>query len=276
MPMPPSTGQADAGDEAGLVRAQEHRGVGDVGDLGELAERRLLHNRADGGVDVGRKSDLHDVIGELQAHVGRDQAGIDAIHPHPIAELAGFHRADPRHAIDGGFGAGVDGDARKGDRRRDRGDVDDCAALARGSARPHRAEGVLHAEHGADDVDVAHAARVLGLDLGDQRGDLDAGIVDQDVVAAQRFDRCGDGPLPLRVVGDVELDEAGFHPGLGDLGGAGLAGVVEDVADHDRGTGPRQRLRDCCANPPGAAGDQGFPAFKALRTHDVILPLLGD
>ena len=28
------------------------------------------------------------------------------------------------------------------------------------AARPHGAEGVLHAERGADDVDVAHAAQV--------------------------------------------------------------------------------------------------------------------
>ncbi len=133
---------------------------------------------------------------------------------------------------------------------------------------------MLHAEHGADDVDIAHPPRVLGLDLADQRGDLDAGIVDQDVVAAECRDRRGHGLFPLRVVGDVKLDEAGFHPGLGDLAGGGLAGILENIADHDRGAGLRQRLRDGRANPPGAPGDQGFPAFKALPTHDALLRCL--
>ena len=94
---------------------------------------------------------------------------------------------------------------------------------------------------------TSHIRRsVLGLDLGDQRGDLDAGIVDQDVVAAEGFDRRGNGPLPLRIVGDVELDEAALHAVLGDLGSAAPAGVIEDVADHDR----RRRTAPAPARSP--------------------------
>ena len=80
-----------------------------------------------------------------------------------------------------------------------------------------------------------------------------------------------DRPLPLRVVGDVELDETGLDAFLGDRGRAGAPGLLEDIADHDRGAGARQRLRDAGAESARAAGDQGFPARKALPTHDVLL-----
>jgi hypothetical protein len=130
---------------------------------------------------------------------------------------------------------------------------------------------VLHAEHGANDIDVAHPPRVLGLDLGNQRRDLDAGIVDQNVVAAEGCDGLGNRLLPLSVVGDVELDEARRDVFLRDGGCAGAAGLLQDVGDHDRGAGSRQRLRDGRADPSGTAGDQGFPACKALPTHDALL-----
>ena len=67
------------------------------------------------------------------------------------------------------------------------GDVDDGAAGTCTSARSHRAERMLHAETGADDVDVAHPAQILGLEIDDERGNLDACIVDEDVVSRQAW-----------------------------------------------------------------------------------------
>ena len=198
--------------------------------------------------------------------------GIDAVDAHAVAELAGFHGGDPRHAVDRRFGARVDRDRRERDGRGDRRDVDDRAALAGRAAWAHRAECVLHAERGADDVDVAHPARVLGLDLADQRGDLDAGIVDQDVEAAERLDGRGDGLLPLRVVGDVQLDEAGFD--AADRRALARWRVPASSRTSPIIT-PRRPRASACAMPapmpPRATGDQGFPAFKALPTHDVLL-----
>ncbi|MEY9730679.1 hypothetical protein ABIA07_006580 [Bradyrhizobium yuanmingense] len=135
------------------------------------------------------------------------------------------------------------------------------------STRPHRAEGVLHAEHGADDVDVAHPPGILGPDLADQRRDLDAGIVDEDVVAAEGGDRRSSRFLPLHIVGDIEMHEAGLHSEPGDLAGAILADVIENVADHDRRTGARQCFCNSRSYPAGSAGDQGFAAIKTLLTH---------
>ena len=60
----------------------------------EPAERGLIDDGLHRRVDVGGETDRHDVVGELHAHVGGDQAGIDAIDANAVAELAGFHRGD--------------------------------------------------------------------------------------------------------------------------------------------------------------------------------------
>ena len=71
---------------------------------------------------------------------------------------------------------------------------------------------MLHAERGADDVDVEHAAQVVGVDVGHQRGDLDAGVVDQDVEAAERRRPWpSTAASPVVFLGHVELHEAGLR-----------------------------------------------------------------
>src|SRR5258708_20264500 len=67
---------------------------------------------------------------------------------------------------------------------------------------------MFHAETGADDVDVAHPAQILSLEIDDERGNLDACIVDQDVVATEHGDGGGDSLFPLRVVGHVQFHKA--------------------------------------------------------------------
>src|SRR6202043_1632179 len=96
------------------------------------------------------------------------------------------------------FGAGVPSNGRECDGGRDRSDIDDGAAGTCNSARSHRAKRVFHAETGADDVDVAHPAQILSLKIDDERGNLDASIVDQDVVATERGDGGCESLFPLR------------------------------------------------------------------------------
>ena len=43
-----------------------------------------------------------------------------------------------------------------------------------GAAGPHGPKAVLDAERGAEDVDLEHLADVVGVDLDEQAGDLDA------------------------------------------------------------------------------------------------------
>ena len=67
------------------------------------------------------------------------------------------------------------------------------------------------------EIDLAHARSVVGVRSMTSAGDLDAGVVDQDVQAAERLDRVRDGVLPIGVVGDVELGEAGLDVVAGEV-----------------------------------------------------------
>jgi AcrR family transcriptional regulator len=102
--------------------------------------------------------------------------------------------------------------------------------LLAGPARPHRAERVLDAQRGADDVYVQHATGLDRVEVDDQAGDLDPGIVDQDVEAAERVDGVGDRVFPGGLLGDIEGDELRGGPGLPQALHGGLAQVVAVTA----------------------------------------------
>ena len=208
MPMPPSTGRPAPVMKRDCVGGEEDHRVGHVLDLAEPAERGQLDHRADGRLGGREQPERGHVLGQPGAHLGRHQPGVDAVDPDAVAELAGLHRGHPGEPVDRGLGRRVDRDAGEGDGRGDRGDVDDAAAGAGRAARAHGPQAVLDAERGAEDVDLQHRADVLGVHLGDQAGDLDAGVVDQDVQPAELRHGLLDGGGPAGVVGDVEGDEA--------------------------------------------------------------------
>src|SRR5207244_7246730 len=160
---------------------------------------------------------------------GRDQAGVNAVRPDGVAELAGLHGRDPGQPVDRGLGRGVDGDAGEGDGGGDRRDVDHGAAAAGRAAGAHGAEGVLDAERGAQDVDLEHLADIVWVQVDDQAGNLDAGVVDDDVEAAELGDRALDAQLPAVVVGHVQREERGVAAGLLDRVDGGLAKLLADV-----------------------------------------------
>ena len=131
-------------------------------------------------------------------------------------------------------------------------------------AGPHGAQAVLDAERRAEEVDVEHLADLVGLDLGEQAGDLDAGVVDQDVEAAEVLDRLADGLLPAVVAGHVEGDEAVLltQP-LGDR----PTGLLLEVGDHHGGAGVGQRAGHPLPEPLGPSGDQGLAAGQFEHAH---------
>ena len=132
------------------------------------------------------------------------------------------------------------------------------------AAGAHGAEAVLDAERRAEEVDVEHLADLVGLDLGEQAGDLDAGVVDQDVEAAEVLDGLADRPLPAVVAGDVEGDEAVL---LAETLGDRAAGLLLEVGDDDGGAGVGQRLGHPLAEPLGPSGDQGLAAGQFEHAH---------
>ena len=119
--------------------------------------------------------------------------------------------------------------------------------------------------------------RTVGrVEVDEQAGDLDAGVVDQDVEPAELVDRLGDRGLPAGVVGDVEVHEAvALAERLGDL----RPEVVLQVGDHDLGAGGGQRPGHALAEALGASGDEGLAAGQVEFGHgcsSVVVAGCGD
>ena len=140
--------------------------------------------------------------------------------------------------------------------------------LPASAAWTHRAERVFHAEPDAENVDVAHLADVGGLEIDDERGDLDARVVDENVEAAELGDRGLDRRGPLLVVGDVEIHEIALGARLRQSCGRLPAALLENVGDHDRRAGIGERRRDSGADAARASRHQGAAA-RQLSTHGV-------
>ena len=102
-------------------------------------------------------------------------------------------------------------------------------------------------------------------------GDLDAGVVDQDVEAAEFVDSRFDRGLPARVVGDVEFDGSHFAVIAERFRGL-RALILLDIADHHGRAGLGQTFGDRRADPLRAAGDQRLAAGQIELTHPRFLP----
>jgi hypothetical protein len=80
--------------------------------------------------------------------------------------------------------------------------------------------------------------------------------------------------FPLRVVGDVQVYEAGFWR-LFPQGGRGLlAEIGKNVADHHGSAGFRKRRCDRSADASRAASDQSLAACQSVFTHRMLLPFV--
>jgi len=130
----------------------------------------------------------------------------------------------------------------------------------RASADPaHRRCDGLDAEEGTVQVDPEQPVEGrLRLAL-DRCGVPDAGVVDQDVEAAEPVHGPGDHPAPLRGVGHVVPDEQSV---LAELGGDGPAVLLQDVGQYDAGAGLGEH--PCLGGSLAASrtGDDCHPAVE--------------
>ena len=163
------------------------------------------------------------------------------------AELLGEHAGD---GIDRALGAGVDRAVRRRHAADDGADVDDAGAFAEVLDRG------LRGEQEAEDVDVEHLVEVFFGDGLDGRELVDAGVVDEDVEAAEVLDGGVDDALGLGGLGDVAADGDGLAAGGGDGGDDGVgAGLAGGVVDDDGGAFGGERFGDGGADALGCAGD---------------------
>jgi len=106
--------------------------------------------------------------------------------------------------------------------------------------------------------------RVIALRVGPDRTDADAGVIHQNVEAAEVLDTFGDPIVARCFVGYVAGNRHGANARelFADLFGNVCRGLSADVEDRRVNAIRRQRLRHGLAQTAGAAGDESrFPCI---------------
>ncbi len=152
----------------------------------------------------------------------------------------------------------VDRRARKPDQTQARRDVDDRAAAPFGH---HARAGELHGE-GAEDVDVEDLARPLEGRV-EQRhaGEVERGVVDEDVERAEALERGLHRPVGRGRIGHVPADER--RDVRAELSGQLHARLLAAGDEDEAGALARERPRDRATDPFGRACDDRDLAAEA-------------
>ena len=227
------------------------------GDHGEDASGDVFGG-ADGAEDVGGGFGLFYffvIITEaLLEPFAFDEAGGDGVDADGGAEGAGEGFG---HHNEGGFAGAVGDGAAGANDAGDAGDVDDDAAFASGECGAGGAGGLK----GAFEVDGEDAVPVFiahGVEVGEVDEAGGAGVVDEDVEAAECFDCFLNHGAAGGIVGHIALDDDGFGTGGAALIGDGLGavgGLV--VVDGYAAAGLCEHHCRGGADAAGGAGDEG-------------------
>ena len=203
--------------------------------------------------DAGREALLH-LLGQSLDHRRVEQPGRDRHHAH--ADARQFARRRQGHAHHAGLRRGIGGLADLALVRRDRGGVDDHAALAvvQRIERAHVGRRQPQQVEAADQVDADHALergqRHRPVASDDASGGADAGAVHQQPRRPVRLARLRNRGLGGRGIGDIAGDADAADALRARLG----RGLV-DVEHRHAAAGARQALRGRGPQPGGAAGD---------------------
>ena len=255
--------QAHAGDHAGLVAAQKAGGVAQVLGLAEAADR-------DGRQELGAH------LGRVLAHEALQQRGLAGHRverDHADAEGRQLHRIGPRGGDHPAFAGVVPAQARPRADTRRAGHIEHHAADALQARRIG-----LQARHGLahGQVDRLHIDRhdavevVLGHVLQRLRQMGDAGVVDEDVEAAEMLLGGGHHQAHIGGLGHVHLDRPRRRAQrCGHIEGLGPVAVGDQ---HLRALG-HELGRDAGAKARRRAGDDGH---LVLQSHGGLRgPLAG-
>jgi hypothetical protein len=150
-------------------------------------------------------------------------------------------------------------------------DARDVDYDARRSSLEEALDRLARAEEGAPEVDADHLVEVRGRELVRRLRDLDAGVVDQDVEAAELVERVLEHAHDVVFLGDIALDEdvadavlahardTGVNLLLGVLGLLGLTQIVDGDVCAVLGEADGDRLADTRC----PAGDEDVLALES-------------
>ena len=194
-------GNRRARDEIGRGRGEEHRDAGEIVDRAPARRRRARQHPVVQAVDL-----LARALGEV---------GVDPARQHRVdLDVVGGPGAGAgaRELHDAALARGIGRREAGAEDRHHRADIDDLAA----AGRLHRRIDRLRAQEGAGEVGLDHAVPLGDVERVRRLADVDAGVVDEDVDAAE-------------LAGDA-LDHGGDRGLVGDVGGHGDrlgAGLLE-------------------------------------------------
>ncbi len=144
---------------------------------------------------------------------------------------------------------------------RGRGDVDNRATAAVADCR----RAMLHAEHGARQIDRERAVPRLDRGIGNTLAGDRPGVVDQDMELAETPQRCRDDLLPGALVGDVLPHKQDLAALAAKTLGQALTGRGVDVGQDHRGFFPHEELRLGRPLATRGAGDQRHLAHQSCH-----------
>ena len=207
---------------------------------------------------------IFDIARQIRGHAGqraRRQA------PQPDIVFAALDRQHIGQAENAALGGAVIGLAEIADQARGRRGIDDDAA----AILPHPAEHRLGDAEGALQMHLQHLVPGGFGRLGKGLVEQDAGIVDQDIGAAEMLDGVVEHRLAAGHGGDIgavgdraaafgldRIDHLLRHRGVA---AAAVAGSAE-VVDHDRRPLAREQFGIGLAKPAARAGDQRHLAVE--------------
>jgi len=237
------------------------------------------------GVDPDFDVAPGDVDARVPARGGLGEPGADepvrhAVHGHVVAApLLGERLGEAGDARLGRRVVGLPGVAR---RPGDRGDIDDLASDPRDTCRAlsldRCADDRLHSAQNAErrfEVHIEDVVPLLVSHLLQHAVPGVAGVVDDDVDAAEGLDSGSHEAVGEGGVSDAADAGHGAATGVGDIGSRLRRDVVVEVVDHDARSRGRQLQRDFATDTATRAGHERDPTGQGghVSTATVAVPV---
>jgi len=219
-------------------------------NLADKRLRGLRHQHGDSVSDVLGLKHFLGVLAGVRAELGFGRAG--ANHGYTNIVAAQFFRHGIAEPVQSPLGSSVGGAVGQGVFSGEGRDVDDVSGIGPNHERGESPDGVIDAAQ----VGVEDAIPVVGQENMQRLLEAaDAGVVDQDVEAAECAVHAGGDVFELVQDGDVAGDYFGFSAGVENGHGGSVEGGLGAAAEHSGGAELGQLTGDGGANTAACPGD---------------------